>query len=193
MSEEDIRTLLSKKNFDYDGSKFNKSSIEVILKNVEDDIAPAPRNNVVTVSQVAKPSKPSLETKFNSMLATVIQDDTNAVNEKDLEIFRSNIRDFSIEYANQIPVSNVASFQEDKVPERVNNQNPMSIAQDRQSNPFPLLPLHQCQICSRILSSKRGLKRHEIKIHTKNVFTCSECKYSTGSRSQLNLHKRKKT
>lgn len=56
---------------------------------------------------------------------------------------------------------------------------------------FPLLPLHQCNICYKVLKSKGGLKRHISSVHSEVIYTCTLCQFSTRSRSQLGRHQKK--
>ena len=56
----------------------------------------------------------------------------------------------------------------------------------------PLLPLHQCKICNKILRSKGGLKQHMSLVHNNVLLTCTECNaFSTRSRLAFVRHQKK--
>ena len=105
--------------------------------------------------------KPNLATKINKMLETVIQDSRDA--------------------------EEIASIEQSTL-NAMETQNALK----KDENPgFPLLPLHQCNICYKILISKGGLKRHIRSVHNEDIYTCKECPFSTRSPSQLGRHQKK--
>ena len=56
----------------------------------------------------------------------------------------------------------------------------------------PLLPLHQCKICNKILRSKGGLKQHMSLVHNNALLTCTACNaFSTRSRLAFTRHQKK--
>ena len=51
-----------------------------------------------------------------------------------------------------------------------------------------------CQICRKILTQLKNLKQHQRSIHEKsNVFSCSECDYTTPRKSNLKSHTKRHT
>ena len=55
----------------------------------------------------------------------------------------------------------------------------------------PLLPLHQCKICNKILRSKGGLKQHMSLVHNNVPLTCTICNaFSTRSRLAFARHQK---
>ena len=56
----------------------------------------------------------------------------------------------------------------------------------------PLLPLHQCKICNKILRSKGGLKQHMSLVHNNVLLACTNCNaFSTRSRLAFARHQKK--
>ena len=159
----------------------DRKVIDVILEDIEDDISPAKQGSIDSYDF----KKPTLETKINKMLKTVVQDSDDRMTEVE------GVSAYTTEEAEVVSSLHTSSNQLFDVLTNANNQISMRNAKHKQNDSFPVLPLHQCKVCAKIVLSEAGLKRHINSVHNEVAFECTECEFSTRSRPQFKVHQKK--
>ena len=167
---------------------FKQKAIEVALKHIDGDITP-PRINFVGALDS---EQPTLQTKVNKILATMIQY-KSIDKSQDILITDSD----KIEDAEGMADPTLLFHENEEITAQsktpLQDNNICKVQGTQQAKSFPVLPLYQCEICNKILANRRGLKQHKKSIHSGIVYSCNACDYSTRYRSQLNRHELKHT
>ena len=161
--------------------KLNRKEIDLILEDIEDDIADSKRHSF----ESSGADRPSLETKANKMLETVIND-PGMGGKPPLEITNAESIERSETVSSlQISFSRPLTFSRNK-----HNQISHSNKNQKQKNTSPVLSSNQCKICAKILGSEVGLSRHITISHKEVRFKCRGCKFYTTSYLKFNRHQK---